>query len=710
VDEFQDTSDRQTALIRLLTEGWSPGDGHTLFCVGDPMQSIYRFREADVGLFLSATEHGLGDLPLESLKLSANFRSAAGVVEWVNSTFSRILPADDDAILGKVGYTASVAAKPSDPLEPVSWIALPGAGAGGLAQRIADEIAGLRASHPDDRIAVLVQKRSQLTALLPALVARDLRFRGIDLLRLDERPAVLDLLSLYRALTHPGDRVAWLALLRGPLCGLELAELESLIGRDPAPLPQQLRDPDRLARLSEPAQARLSRLLDALDQVRPLQRWAPARRWLEAAWLQAGGATAQPDAAAAADAEVLLDLIDALAAGDEVGSADELEEALAALYAPPDPEGDEQLQVMTIHAAKGLEFDQVILMLPHTAGRGDGASLLNYAELRGAGAGPDLDPDLDPVVLAPIGAYGDEADPVHACLGLLGRERTTYETGRLLYVAATRAKRRLVLAGTTAVRGEGGERKLQRPDSGSLLRTLWDHAGPLFEAALENASPAAAATTDGPQQLRRLRADWQPLPAPAAEFEIAVQPVRRGAEIEFSWAGQTARHVGTLVHRLLQRIAEDGLAGWDPARLTAQHPAMRLQLTTLGVPEDAAEVAVRRASDAVAAALSCERGRWLLTAHEDAHCEYALSGIDEGTVVDVVLDRCFVDGDGARWIVDYKTGVHEGGERDAFFASERERYAPQLARYARLFSAMEQRPIRTALYYPHMGELVEVET
>src|SRR5690606_31866491 len=66
VDEFQDTSFIQIELLEKLTEGWMPGDGRTLFLVGDPMQSIYAFRKADVGLFLKLWhERRLGQVPLE---------------------------------------------------------------------------------------------------------------------------------------------------------------------------------------------------------------------------------------------------------------------------------------------------------------------------------------------------------------------------------------------------------------------------------------------------------------------------------------------------------------------------------------------------------------------------------------------------------------------------------------------------------------------
>src|SRR5690606_5814902 len=86
VDEFQDTSHGQLRLLETLTAGWQPGDGRTLFLVGDPMQSIYRFRDADMSLFLKVRHGGLGTVPCTPLTLSRNFRSAPAVVEWINRT------------------------------------------------------------------------------------------------------------------------------------------------------------------------------------------------------------------------------------------------------------------------------------------------------------------------------------------------------------------------------------------------------------------------------------------------------------------------------------------------------------------------------------------------------------------------------------------------------------------------------------------------
>ena len=218
VDEFQDTSNSQWELLERLTAGWEAGDGRTVFVVGDPMQSIYRFRDAQVGLFLHARRHGLPAVKLEPLTLATNFRSQGAVVDWVNAVFPAVLPAAEDESSGAVPYAPSVTHKPADP-----------AGAPTLelfADRDAEarRVVELLADAPG-KAAILVRNRSHLDAIVPALKAAGIRFRAVEIEQLGEKQVVQDLFALTRALTHLADRVAWLAILRAPWCGLDLNEL-----------------------------------------------------------------------------------------------------------------------------------------------------------------------------------------------------------------------------------------------------------------------------------------------------------------------------------------------------------------------------------------------------------------------------------------------------------------------------------------------------
>src|SRR5690606_26094608 len=111
VDEFQDTSHGQLHLLETLTAGWMPGDGRTLFLVGDPMQSIYRFRDADMSLFLKVRRDGIGMVACEPLTLTRNFRSAPAVVDWINATFVGAFPSADDLGRGEVRFAPSNATR-----------------------------------------------------------------------------------------------------------------------------------------------------------------------------------------------------------------------------------------------------------------------------------------------------------------------------------------------------------------------------------------------------------------------------------------------------------------------------------------------------------------------------------------------------------------------------------------------------------------------
>src|SRR5690606_28343391 len=112
IDEYQDTSNSQLELLENLISQWQYQDeGKSLFLVGDPMQSIYRFREANVGIFIEAQERGVKNFDLKTLSLSTNFRSELGIVDWVNNTFSKAFPKNNNYQQGAIAYSSSDAFK-----------------------------------------------------------------------------------------------------------------------------------------------------------------------------------------------------------------------------------------------------------------------------------------------------------------------------------------------------------------------------------------------------------------------------------------------------------------------------------------------------------------------------------------------------------------------------------------------------------------------
>jgi hypothetical protein len=162
-----------------------------------------------------------------------------------------------------------------------------------------------------------------------------------------------------------------------------------------------------------------------------------------------------------------------------------------------------------------------------------------------------------------------------------------------------------------------------------------------------------------------------------------------------------------VVHEALERF------GRGPLPSLAEVPALRARiisrLEALGVDPDSALDGAERALRAIAATLSDQRGRWLFNpAHTESSSELALSGVRGSDIVNVIIDRTFVDADGTRWVVDFKTSPHEGGDRESFLEEEVKRYRGQLQRYAQFARNLGPQPVRAGLYYPLLGEWREV--
>ncbi|HSS64240.1 MAG TPA: UvrD-helicase domain-containing protein [Gammaproteobacteria bacterium] len=698
VDEFQDTSHSQFQLLNQLTAGWTPDDGRTLFLVGDPMQSIYRFREADVGVFLRAWHKGFGHLRPQPLSLSANFRSVAGIVDWVNRVFPRVFPKRDDESGGAVAYRPAVAAGTNQDDDAVTLHSLIDGGRGEEARRVVDCVRDALAAAPTERVAVLVRSRSHLTDILPRLDAAGIAYRGVELRSVLSAPVVHDLLSLTRALIHPADRVAWLALLRAPWCGLLLEDLSAMAeGEGGRTVPELLADASTLDRLSTDGRARLERVAPVLLGALFERGRRPLRRQVEGVW-QALGGPACVDRIGLEDAGICLDMIERYESEQRLVDPDALTARMAGLYATP-KSADAPVEVMTIHKAKGLEFDTVIVPALERTPPAEEKRLLAWTQRAAGPTGTDL-------LLAPIPGNGTNEPPLYDYLKSVERAKQELEAARLVYVAATRARRRLHLIGA-AVRHPSG--RLKAPPKRALLRHLWPALAEGFAAARLADGPARA---DPPRQnsptrtgLSRLPPGWSsPQPAPA----VAPAPPLRapsdgepGEAVIFEWAGIGVRHAGSIVHELLRRIAEEGAQHWDEERVRATAPWVRRALAAYGLSGEELEPSVRTVLDALISVLADHRGQWILSAaHREAENEFALSGVLDGQLLNVYIDRTFIDTDGVRWIVDYKSGRHEGASTEAFLDREQARYASQLERYGRLMAGIDRRPIRVGLYFP----------
>ncbi len=700
VDEFQDTSRGQWELLAKLTAGWAPGDGRTVFLVGDPMQSIYRFREADVALFLRAREQGLPQVALGRVRLATNFRSQEEIVSWINGAFAQVLSPVEDADEGAVPYARSSPHHPPQPGLAVQWHAFAGRDAD--AARDAEALAVVEiarsalAAGREETVAVLVRNRSHLDRIVPALKAAAIRFRAVDIEPLGARPIIQDLLAITRALSHLGDRVAWLALLRAPWCALTVAELHALAaapaGADDArgPLGELLADDARLARLGAGGRERAARLRERLAPFVANRARGSVRERVEGTWLALGGPACADGESDLEDAETFFEQLDELERGGDIPDPARLERHLDELHAAPDSGEEARLQLMTIHKAKGLEFGTVILPGLDRLPRHSDRPLFAW-KARADGT----------LMMAPTRAAGESEEAAYDYLRALDDAASQHEASRLLYVAATRAQQRLHLLGFARLEEKSGKLPIRAPSSRSLLGKAWSVARERFEQALPVAEPAAGRTAGAAagQGLRALAPEVLDVTVPAPAACVTAPPSETAPPVEFSWVGETARHVGVITHRWLQRIAIDGLGRWNGERVAGLADAIRRDLARRGVPDSERPAAIARVLEALEGAITDERGRWVLESRESARSEYRLRVASAEGVRLVVIDRTFVDREGRRWIVDYKSGFHEGGDRERFLEREIERYRPQLAGYAAAFPGED---VALGLYFPLM--------
>ena len=719
VDEFQDTSHNQVQLLEQLTSGWSNGDGRTLFLVGDPMQSIYRFRKAEVSLFLKAWRGQLFDhIQLVPLRLTVNFRSTTPIIEWVNQIFPVVMPGQSDPVMGAVSYCEASTRPGVSTDGTVAIQILPERNDEEEARQVVEVVGQC---DPKQTVAILVRSRTHASEVLAELDRKkqeDSRFRyqTINFTPLAATTLIQDLVSLTLALIQPADRLAWLATLRAPYIGLDLADLDALVAGDAGnilldAIAQCGSGEGGQSPLGKDGQQRLQRSAPVLLEAANRRGRQSVRSLVEAAWVKLGGPACVANASELDDATTYFDLLDSLEAENLPIDRDTLDLRMKSLYAEPDADATGKLQVMTIYAAKGLQFDTVILPGLNRSPAGDKARLLHWFELAAEGK----------IVISPMRNTAEKeqqkksGDLIKFITGI-EKQRQCLEDGRLLYVATTRAIHSLYLFAAIRPNAAGEIKATSRSLMGRLWPAIQEKQTPLIQAAARDSLPAETKTPalNLPPDYRRLSADWQLPDAPESVQVVKAEYADAQDYIEFSWAGEAARLTGNLVHRLLQLIGEQGLDLWEASGGISKHSNWcRQQLAREGVQEEKADAIISRAVEAIENCLASKQGRWILAKHEDAHCEHAITAVfekvreGESRPINLILDRTFVD-NGTRWIIDYKTSSHSGGDLEGFLKNEAGRYREQLQRYRKAMAISETRPIRTALYFPLLDRFCEL--
>lgn len=696
VDEFQDTSSNQYRLLEQLTMGWEPGDGRTLFLVGDPMQSIYRFRKAEVGLFLRARELGIGNVILEPLSLSANFRSHQTIVNWVNTTFQALLPQVEDIGTGAVAYHPSVAIHQDEEPSQVSIYPFYTVNFAVEALQVVEIIQQTLAANPKAAIAILVRAKTHLFEILPALQNADIAYKAVDIDPLFNRPVIQDLLALTQALLHFGDRTAWLALLRAPWCGLTLEELYHIVGTNHEMAVWDQLQHYAVLNLNAATKQRLERLLSLLRERLSYRRRLSLRRWIEGTWIALGGPACLTSRTDLQDAQTFFELLGNLAEGGDIADFEQLYSRLQRLYAAPNTQQQVQVEIMSIHKSKGLEFDTVILPGLGRELPNDDPQLLLWMERPKRHGGTDL-------LVAPIRASHEEFDPIYNYLRLEEAKKNHFETGRLLYVAATRAKKHLHLLGHCLTDNTQQPPMLLKPAKRSLLTQLWNQVEASFQLKITHSSPLTPdpfyLEQDKPN-LKRLTLDWQ-LPVPVAQTALLAKIQTHN--LSSTIAELPLPYPYLQIHQVLRKT----LPYLFHQSLTTEQFTHYYQTMLLKTGVNQADIAtcLSHLQNVAATIIEDQHAAWLFKFLQNGQAAASITLYDKDKFVQQLIDWQFKDENQQSWWVYYNFLAPNGNNPEDFIAQEISRYQPMLQRLLPL----EQGNAALGIYFPLLARFVHLD-
>jgi len=454
---------------------------------------------------------------------------------------------------------------------------------------------------------------------------------------------------------------------------------------------ERLCDPQVQDALAPAARQRVRRLQEALATAFEESRHSYANgrealaRRAESAWLRLGGPAACAQAADLVHARAFFTALERWTQEPDWSCAQELPQRLKRLFAEHPAQHAQCVQIMTIHHAKGLEFDHVILPALGRQRRGNERPLLQWLDLPRDSGGTDL----LMVAVPPAAAAAPTA--LGRYVTRLQDQRERNESTRLLYVAATRARLQLHLFGQLEAATQ--EKPNPAPRAGTLLQRLWPAIQELFpQQALvsDTALPQSPPALQSAVTLERLSGDWrlpqlpggpQPVALPVASYEAvprqnpaslveqAVCEVLRSLARRRRLPARDATALAALLAARLQRLA-------CPAQRLAEHLAQGVEL--------------------LQACFDDARLQWIFrclgAADARAEVPLALTGLFAGRLTSIRADLSFVDPSGTRWLIDIAPRPPPPAGEQTF--------ALRLAQHVRLAAELDQTPARAAVYLP----------
>jgi len=438
VDEFQDISEVQFRLLYSLIQGWNIDDGRTVFFVGDPMQSIYRFRKAEVDLFIQMTKGKFFNISLIYLKLSANFRSQSDIVEWNNQVFQNIFPLSIDNFQGSISFNPSI---------PMKF------GKKGLNIYLSDSDSLLKEKmvkilnleikkNPNIHIAILLRSKKYYLNIASILNKHNILFQSIDLESMRDYSIIQDLLLITYSIINLADKLSWVSFLRSPLCGFLLQDIHflSIFSNSSKTIWEILQEKKIINKLSSDGKIRTKWFIHKMkNHIKNIGRLR-IDDLIWKIWIELDGPKFLSSIQEDQVVDMFFDFIKDQKICDYDLDKERFESNLFSLKIPVISKKT-NIEIMTIHKAKGLEFDCVILPECQKIVSKEHKSFLLWHQYR-------YNLHKSKIIMAPIQKTNiDKKNSLYFFLKYIENKKNYYEIQRLFYVASTRAQYKLIYLG-----------------------------------------------------------------------------------------------------------------------------------------------------------------------------------------------------------------------------------------------------------------------
>ena len=678
VDEFQDTNESQLIFIELLTQNFAGNPEKSFFAVGDPMQSIYRFRKAEVEIFSRVQKNGISDLKLTSLFLKVNFRSNKNIIDWLNNSFSKAFPLIDDSDEGSVPYSSCESS--NDNLEGgMELIALTCDTKSKAAQYEAEALYVLnlikdtRKSNPDASIAVLTRSKAHLSELITLINKKDtsIPIDAIEMSKILSNQTFQDILCLTKALFDFSDRTNWIAALKSPWCGLSINDLVLLFEKDHKSLVWELiNNIDNTSRLDKNSARRLRSFVEVIKENIQYRGRISHRYFVEGIWRQLNGEESMVDSNDIQNIDLFLELLEE---ASEILSIDfiKLERLIENKFISKTSIQKNSIKFLTIQKSKGLEFDHVIIPNLNKRTRNEESDLVLYDKSTLSIKNPGNNKNL------------------HSYHAYKERKRLDNEKIRLLYVAMTRAKNKCYLIGTVKKEGD-----LVIPNSGTFMNILWpffsdkftEIATPEDENSFEKFIP----------KLRRLNDNFY---SGDKRYKRSIDT----EELSFCYPNMSTdiqRFTGNIVHKYLEIIVKKQL-DIDKILCNKLDYTESLYLGKNFKKKDI-KIGLNLVKKSLEMLKKTSDGRWILNRYLADNSEVSYLLESNNTTTQHIPDRSFIEND-IQWIIDYKTPFSPIKN----LAVEAKKHLPQLRLYETIFKG-NKRVIQKAIYFAPQGKLIKL--